>query len=329
MSEQSAPAAAPAAAESAPASAESSESNNDVELLDEGDAAPAAALDLDEEEIELLVDGKTIKEKINWKDKDALRKKLKEEFQKAKAFNSKSQKAAAEEKRANQAEKDMVELINYIKKNPKAVLRDPNIGVDLKAFAEEVIAEELEKASKSPEQLEQERIKEENETLKRMLQEKEQAREAEEMAKLELEVATKVQGEILGAIKAGGLTDEPESIKLVAQALKLANKYKVNVTAADVIPLVKDQIAGQVRKYTSLMKEDELESLLGQDRIKQMYKSYVAKTKAAKAPVPPTAASIQQTGTEDISNLFNKKSTQSERMTGKQFIKNLEKTYSK
>lgn len=328
MSEQAS--AAPAASESAaaPAAEVSSESSeNNIELLDgfDGESEQAASADEDEFELDLTVDGKVIKEKISLKDKAKFKEFMKNELQKSKAFNIKAQKAAEAERRAAQAQNDMLELINYIKTNPKAVLRDPNIGVDLRKFAEDIIAEEIEQAAKSPEQLRQEELEKENKLLKEAIEQEKAEKEAQEMARLETEVATKVQNDILSALKTGGLPESSKAISMVAQALKLANKYRVPVSAEDVIPVVKKQIFEEMKAAKAMLSEDDLEAMMGEETLKSMYKRYVSKAKAAKSTASvPSSESIKPTG-QDV-NIFNKNKKQ-ERVNPKTWLKEIDKKY--
>jgi len=330
MSEQSsAPAASAEASSASPAPAEAVSSENDIELLDgiadDSSEANAASADEDEFELDLTVDGKVIKEKINLKDKAKFKEFMKNELQKSKAFNIKAQKAAEAEKRAAQAQSDMLELINYIKTNPKAVLRDPNIGVDLKKFAEDIIAEEIEQAAKSPEQIRQEELEKENRLLKEAIEQEKAEKEAQEMARLETEVATKVQNDILSALKTGGLPESPKAISMVAQALKLANKYRVPVSAEEIIPVVKKQIFEEMKAAKAMLSEDDLEAMMGEETLKNMYKRYVSKAKAAKStPSVPSSESIKPTG-QDV-NIFSKNKKQ-ERVNPKTWLKEIDKKY--
>jgi hypothetical protein len=331
MSEQAnaAPAASPEASSSPAESAaavESQSSENDIELLDGLDDSPSAsAADEDEFELDLTVDGKVIKEKISLKDKAKFKEFMKNELQKSKAFNSKAAKAAEAEKRAAQAQNDMIELINYIKTNPKAVLADPNIGVDLRKFAEDIIAEHIEQAAKSPEQLRQEELEKENRLLKEAIEQEKAEKEAQEMARLETEVATKVQNDILSALKTGGLPESPKAISMVAQALKLANKYRVPVSAEEIIPVVKKQIFEEMKAAKAMLSEDDLEAMMGEETLKNMYKRYVSKAKAAKSTASvPSSESIKPTG-QDV-NIFNKNKKQ-ERVNPKTWLKEIDKKY--
>lgn len=289
-------------------------------------AAPAEEL-TDEEELELLVDGKTIKEKINWKDRDGLRKKLKEEFQKAKAFNGKAQKAAEAEKSRNQIEADMHSLIEALKNDPMSVLQHEGVKVDVQKMFDAYIAKQIEEESKSPEQKEIEKRDAKIRQLEEQFEAEKKAKDEHEMAKMQTEVATKVNSDIMSALKSGNLPETPDAIARVARALKLANKMKVNVSAEEVIPFVKRQIYNESKALSSTISNKEIEEYLGQDRLKALIKEYNARNKDAK-PAIPSASSIQPTGKELEQGIFaTKKPT--ERVNPKLWLKSIEKTYGK
>lgn len=310
----------------APAAAPEAISTPDITATDE--VGGEILTDSDEEELELLVDGQKYKEKINWKDKDGLRKRMKEEFQKAKAFNSKSQKAAEFERKFTQTEGDLQSILQLLKENPMEVLRHPSLGIDMKKFIEDEIAREVEEASKSPEQLAQEKLTKENEDLKKLLADAQKAKDDQESQRIQSEVATKVHSDITAALDGGGLPSNMEAIKRVAMALKAANKLKINVTAAEVIPYVKKQIFEESRALSSMLKEEEYEEFLGEERIKAIAKKYYSRNKKPAEPTIPTPSSIQATGKDTLDGLFKPKA-KTERVNPKMWAKNIEKSFGK
>src|SRR3990167_3492703 len=81
--------------------------------------------------LKLKIDGEEIEEEFDPEDNDYLTK----QFQLAKVAQKRMGEYSA-------LEKDVQEFFNLLKTNPKKVLTDPNIGLDLKEFAASIIEEE-------------------------------------------------------------------------------------------------------------------------------------------------------------------------------------------
>ena len=206
-------------------------------------------------EFTLKVNGKEYKRKIDLSDEDTLQK----ELQMALAGRQAMQRSA-------ELEKAYRNDIDRLKTDTASVLQE--LDIDPVEFAARVIENHLEQNSKSPEQLEQERIaaeiqqmREENERLRKEAEDR--TRQAE-MAKVEKEIET----DILSALEGDPeLPANPEVIAMVADNMLWAMQNGWDdVSAADVLPTVKAELQNKFRTIAgSLKSTSALKALLGDD----------------------------------------------------------------
>lgn len=188
----------------------------------------------------------------------------------------KSQESADQVKMIN-------EFLNELKKNPRKVLSDPTIGVDLKKIAAELIEEEIENSKKSPEQLEREKLEGE---LKAMKAERE--REKEDFNKRELERLQEQEFEryehlISKAIETSDLPKSPYIVKKMADYMLMGLQKGIDVTPEDVLPLVRDEMQNDLREMFAVMPEEVIESIVGKDVINRIRKKNLQKARSGNA----------------------------------------------
>lgn len=136
------------AEQAALASVDSAETKPAIEAVKEAEKAL-------KRKIKLKIDGEESEEEIDLSNDDELRKHLQ--------MSKVAQKRMSEKA---QLEKEIREFVDLLKKDPRRVLTDPSIGVDLKQLAASIIEEEINQAKKSPEQIEKEKIEAELKALK-------------------------------------------------------------------------------------------------------------------------------------------------------------------
>jgi hypothetical protein len=220
-------------------------------------------------EYTLKVNGKEYLRKIDLSNDDELQK----ELQMALAGRQAMQKLA-ESERAHKSD------LERWTKNPKAGLSE--LGIDPVQFAAQVIEDYLAESAKSPEEIEAEkrasefqRIREENERLKKEAEER--VRQAE-MAKVEKEL----ENDILSALDGDPeLPSSPEVIAKVADNMLWAmqNGWE-DVTAADVLPTVKQELQNQFRSIAGSLKSNAaLKALLGDDILNNLREERVQQAK--------------------------------------------------
>lgn len=196
-----------------------------------------------------------------------------------------------------QLEKDVFQFIDDLKKNPRAVLNDPNLGVDLKKLAAEILQEEIENSSKSPEQLEAEKLKRE---LKELRDERENEKKAAKDREFELatqQSLAQYRAEIKDALKDSSIPDSPYVTKKIADYLSEAFSAGLNVSVKDVLPLVEEEIQADIQNMFSSMPEDAIQKIIGKDKLNNLRKKSLAKGKTIPQPLK---AAIKDTGGKPV-----------------------------
>ena len=269
----------------------------------EAKKAEVAAL---KKKFDLKVNGKSKAVEIDLGDDKGLQ----ELMQKAYAADERFQESA-------NMKKDVALLVKTLKENPLAILTHPNIGVDIKKLAEQVINQEIEDMQKSPEQRKLEQLEKELKT-EREEREKiaEQARQAE-IARHQEEQFRQIDDEITDAIASTDLPKVPYVVKRVSDAMISAFEmgYR-DVSVKDIMPIVEKQLKEEMGQWFDSSKEDALESLLGKN-LERIRKKRVAAQKALPKNTPdqvkPTAASAkpkeepkEEKKTQRFSDVFGK-----------------------
>lgn len=189
--------------------------------------------------------------------------------------------------------KEMEAFVKALQQDPGSALQQ--MGFDVDALAEQHIQRRIEEMQKSPEQLEREQLQKEIENLRKEREkEREDARTAE-IQRMQEQYAVKIENEISDALDgAQSLPKSPYVVKRIADALLLAmnNGYE-DVKVADILPIVENDIKGEIKEMFSAMPEELVEAVIGKDVLNRLRKSRItkAKTAPAKPKVAPTGES--------------------------------------
>lgn len=216
-------------------------------------------------------------------------------LQKALAADEKFQEAA-------NVKKGFANLIEQIRTNPLAILTHPDIGVDIKALATQVLAQEMEDLEKSPEQ---KRIEE----LERKLREKEEFekqleedRRQAEMARLEEEAVAELDMQISAALDKSELPKSPYVVKRIADTMYNAMRMGyTDVSVAQIMPYVEEQITSEFQALFDAAPDQTakklMEKFVGKKNIDRVRKSSLTK------PKPTTMRSnVKDTGSNTAKN---------------------------
>lgn len=219
-------------------------------------------------EFELKVNGKTIKHKLDLSDEDAVRR----ELQKAYAFNEVSQEYATVRKQLNSK-------IAEWKNNPEQALKD--LGIDDLEFAEKRINREVEDLKKDPQQ------KALEEAQRRIQEFEAKERAKEEQAKQE--ASEKADQEAYAALKQeiqDALSDHPFikptelTERRVADMMAHYSAKFPDITAAQVIPMVENEMKSEFNELLESLPEEYIEKFLGKNAIDKLAKKFTK-------PAPP------------------------------------------
>lgn len=230
-------------------------------------------------------------------------------LQKALAADSKFQEAANLRKSAEQ-------FIDMLRKNPARVLSDPSIGIDVKAFAQQIINQEIEDMQKSPEQREKEKLQKELEELKDRYKKDDEERKSREFQRLQAEAEEKIESDITGALDTSNLPKTPYTVKKMADLMLLALQNNIDLSAKDVVPLLQKQMKQEIREMLSAANDDVLEEFLDNNVKTRLRKRNVARAKEALK----TATNVRDSGSTTKAKSVEpeqKKFTMKEFLSGK------------
>jgi hypothetical protein len=202
----------------------------------------------------------------------------------------KSQESADQQKMINQ-------FLTDLKKNPRKVLSDPSIGVDLKKIAAELIEEEIENSRKSPEQLEKEKLEAELKAIKEEREKEKEEFNTRELERLQQQELERYDMLITKAIETSDLPKSPYIVKKMADYMLMGLQKGVDVTPDDVLPLVREEMQNDLKEMFAVMPEDVIESIVGKDVINRIRKKNLQKAKASQSMQAVSQAKAKDTGT--------------------------------
>lgn len=205
---------------------------------------------------------------------------------------------AADEKfeEAANMRKAVEELVKELKSNPKAILSHPSIGLDLKAFAESIMNQELEDMNKSPEQ---KRIEEMERQLKEFESEKkrlEDEKTAAERARMDAEALDELDSQVTAALSKSELPKSPYVLKRIADTMiEAVNLGYTDVKVEQILPYVEQQILGEINRLFDEAPEATasklMERIVGKKHLDKYRKGKISKVKSA-----DSARSVKDSG---------------------------------
>lgn len=249
----------------------------------------------------LTVDGKNEDLELDLDNDEEVKKYL----QKARGADKKFSEAADVRKAA-------MEFIEQLKKNPRKVLSDPNIGVDVRKFAEDILNEEIKELEKSPEQREKEKLQRELEDLRQQAKDRDERQELEKFERIQAEQERYLENEISTALDVGGMPKTARTVKHMAEMMMIALENNIDLSPRDIAPLIKNTTLSEFKEVVNSLSDDQLEDFLGKEVLGRLRKKNIAKAKAVQ-----TASNIKPTG-NDIKKTEAKPAS---KMTIRQFLK--------
>lgn len=287
------------------------------EVMEEvsSDEKPAGMTEEQWEEFNLKVNGKEIKEKINLKDRERIAKALQMEKAAQQAFQERAMTA----KQLQEIQEDVKEFLEQFSSNPLSIIMSPefNLSVEQKrALAEAILREDLENSQKTPEQLALEETKRKYEELLAEKQAIEEQRREEERARLEQEAAVELENEIVQAIEIGQLPRSTYITKKLADLAYIAYSNGIDLPISELVPFVKQQYKKDIAEMLGILSDDEVESLVSKERIRQIRNKQIQSVKP-KDGAPKNPLKTEDTGSS------SKKSEESKKIRAKDFFGSL------
>lgn len=190
-------------------------------------------------------------------------------------------------------EKEVKSFVEELKKDPRKVLSDPNIGIDVKKLAAQVIEEEINNSQKSPEQLEREKLQAELQAIKDEREREKESNKQSEFKRLQQQEFERYDMLFTQAIEKSDLPKSPYIVKKMSDYMLLGLQQGLDVTPDDVLPLVREEMQNDLNAMFAVMPEEVIEKIIGKDIINKIRKKSVAKQKSANAPLTPQKRSVE------------------------------------
>ena len=285
-----------------------------AEVLNDPNAPKAAKVEAKKtlKSLKIKFNGKEYDEELPFEipdDPEAI-KYMQHKLQMDRLARSKSQESADQQKMIR-------EFMNDLKKNPRKVLSDPNIGVDLKKIAAELIEEEIENSRKSPEQLEKENLEKELKALKDEREKEKEEFNRKELERLEQQEFERYDMLISKAIEGSDLPKSPYIVKKMADYMLLGLQKNLDVTPEDVLPLVRSEMQEDLKEMFAVMPEDVIESIIGKDVINRIRKKNLQKAKAGNVQA---AQQVSNSKPKDTGTVSKKEPTAAEKKNMRDFF---------
>lgn len=250
--------------------------------------APAAVKEekkaANKRKLKLKVDGQELEEEFDLDNEEELIK----QFQLAKVAQKRMQEHST-------LKKQVEELAKVLKTSPEKVMKE--LGMDPEEWAINLLNKKIEDEAKSPEQKEREKLQQELEELRSKQKEEDESRKKQEFERLQREYEEKYQNDIMSALDTGGLPKTPYAVKKFAEMLSIALDNNLDISAKELVPIVKKELEEDIRQVLASSPDDAIEQLLGKERISSMRKKHVA---AVKKQVASTS-DIKATGSQPAS----------------------------
>lgn len=224
--------------------------------------------------LKLKVDGKEVEEEIDFDDDEAL-------------IRDKQLARVAQKRMGEyaQLQKEVREWVDQLRKDPRSVLADPTLGIDLKQLAASVMQEEIENSQKSPETLESERIQKELRDLKAQREKEQEEFKQKEFERLQEKEFERMDTLMTRAIEKTDLPKTDYVIKRMADYMILGVQGGVDATPDDVLPIVREEMLSDMKAMFQAMGDEVIEKMLGKETISRLRKRSLARAKATPTPV--------------------------------------------
>ena len=184
-----------------------------------------------------------------------------------------AQRVSASDKRFEEAahiKKQAMELINRLKTDPRSILSDPALGVDVKKFAKQIVWEEIQDQMLTPEQ-KHIRDLEEREAQRQDDAAKAKAKADEDgMAALHQKYASEYDKTITAALQTSGLPKTPATVRRMTDYLFHSVKHGYDLDPADLVAQVRRDYGAEHKEMYGSLTAEQLIELLGEDVIKKI-----------------------------------------------------------
>ena len=194
-------------------------------------------------------------------------------------------------------QKQVSEFFKDLKSNTKAKLLE--LGIDPKEFAASVIEEEIKKSQMTPEQIRQQELEEELNALKAEAKKKEEEFNQKELERLREIEFEKIDTQMTIALDKSDLPKKPYVVRKMAEYMLIGANNGINLTPEDVLPLVREELLGDLQEIINSLPEDKAEEFIGKEVLTRFRKKNLAKAKQTPASVKSAIKDVGTKKSED------------------------------
>lgn len=210
---------------------------------------------------------------------------------------SKAAQRAMQEK--GSFEKQVQSFVENLKGNTAEVLQQ--MGLDPVEFAAKVLEQEIEKQKLSPEERRNRELEAKLKALEEESKQKEEEARRKEFEAHRNQIADRVENQMIQALDKSDLPHTPYVADRIAKYMLLAlndPSGPIELTPEDVIPLVREDILGDMQQILKGMSEDKIEDFIGKDVFSKVRKKNIEKLKAQPQTPATAKAAIREVGKE-------------------------------
>jgi len=199
-------------------------------------------------------------------------------------------KAASRAMQENTTYKTQVnQFFQSLKSNTKDVLAQ--MGIDPKEFAASVIEEEIKRAQLSPEELERQELQEKLQNMEAENKRKEEEYNQKELSRLKQMEFERIDNQITSALDSSTVPKTSYTVRKIAEYMLAGAKKGYDLSPADVIPIVEDDIKKDLQEIINALGDDGAEEFIGKEVFERFRKKKLAKAKSTPSQV--TGASVK------------------------------------
>lgn len=223
---------------------------------------------------------RTFKLKVDGEELEVTEEELLRGFQLRKASDKRFQEAADLRKKAE-------EVINLLKTDPRKALQHPEIGVDTRSLAEEILKEHLDLELMDENERKIHELQQKLKTAEEQKKQEEVDKQRQEAERLEIEYAEQYQKDINSALEGSGLPKTNYTMNRMIHYMQQAIDYGYEASAKDIVELVREDYHSDIKQMFSAADATILARILGEDGLKKVRGVDVQRLKDPKGnPVP-------------------------------------------
>lgn len=189
-------------------------------------------------------------------------------------------------------EQQVKHFFQGMKTNTKEYLAQ--MGIDPKEFAAQVIEEEIKRAQLTPEQIQAMELQEELKREREARQKEKELYERQEFERMQAVEYDRIDSQMSEALESSDLPKTPYVVRKMAEYMLLGAKRNIDLSPKDVLPLVREELLGDLKTIINSLGEDAAEEFIGKEVMTRFRKRNIAKAKAGQSTPATAKASIKE-----------------------------------